>query len=70
MGLVNAPNKVPQLQRQYQAAYKNHTRIWKINTRSPYLLTPYWILLWGTTAAGFYGMGRHICGYKTWFGDK
>ena len=28
--LVNAPNKVPEHQRAYQAAYRAHTRIWKI----------------------------------------
>ena len=28
--LVNAKNKVPEHQRVYQAAYRAHTRIWKI----------------------------------------
>jgi len=30
LSLVNAPNKVPEHQRVYQAAYRAHTRIWKI----------------------------------------
>lgn len=29
-GLVNAKNRVPEKQRFYQQAYKNHTRLWKI----------------------------------------
>lgn len=28
--LVNAKNRVPELQRFYQQAYKAHTRLWKI----------------------------------------
>ncbi|KAK4162711.1 hypothetical protein QBC43DRAFT_320806 [Cladorrhinum sp. PSN259] len=70
MGLVNAPNKVPDMQRKYQAAYKAHTRIWRIGPRSNILLTPYYILLWGTTGASMYAMGRQVCGYKTWFGKN
>lgn len=29
-GFVNAQNKVPEHQRTYQAAYRAHTRIWRI----------------------------------------
>lgn len=29
-GFINAPNKVPEHQRAYQAAYRAHTRIWRI----------------------------------------
>lgn len=29
-GFVNAPNKVPEHQRTYQAAYRSHQRIWRI----------------------------------------
>ncbi|KAK5656155.1 hypothetical protein OQA88_4915 [Cercophora sp. LCS_1] len=89
MGLINAANKVPQHQRVYQAAYKAHTRIWKIvsriglkaakrgpidemtqNPRSNVLLTPYLILLWGTTGATMYAMGRKVLGYNTWFSEN
>ncbi|KAI1468676.1 uncharacterized protein F4812DRAFT_458205 [Daldinia caldariorum] len=69
-GLVNAPNKVPEQQRFYQRAYKQHVRLWRISPRSPYLLVPYNILLWGTGAATMYMMGRKILGYNTWFGKS
>ncbi|KAG7289484.1 hypothetical protein NEMBOFW57_005855 [Staphylotrichum longicolle] len=69
MGLIDAPNKVPEQQRRYQAAYKAHTRIWRISPRSPYFLTPYNIVLWGTTAATMYAMCRKIYGKNTWFSD-
>ncbi|RYC57466.1 hypothetical protein CHU98_g8734 [Xylaria longipes] len=48
MGMLDAPNKVPEHQRFYQQAYKQHTRIWQINPRSPKILVPYQILLFGT----------------------
>ncbi|KAL2263009.1 hypothetical protein VTK26DRAFT_8601 [Humicola hyalothermophila] len=69
MGFVDAKNKVPEYQRMYQQAYKNHTRLWKIGPRSSLLLTPYHILLWGTSAATLYAMGRRIWGKNTWFSD-
>ncbi|KAL2135357.1 hypothetical protein VTI74DRAFT_8883 [Chaetomium olivicolor] len=69
MGLINAPNKVHEQQRVYQQAYKAHQRIWRISPRSAMMLTPYNILLWGTTAATFYAMGRKIFGKNTWFSD-
>lgn len=34
-GFVNAPNKVPEHQRTYQAAYRGHTRIWRIVSMLP-----------------------------------
>ncbi|KAI2643275.1 hypothetical protein GGS21DRAFT_495569 [Xylaria nigripes] len=68
MGLVDAPNKVSQHQRFYQQAYKQHTRIWQINPRSPMLLIPYQVLLWGTFGASIYMLGRKAFGYNTWFG--
>ncbi|KAI1648606.1 hypothetical protein F4815DRAFT_443429 [Daldinia loculata] len=69
MSLINAPNKVPQHQRFYQQAYRQHIRIWRINPRSPYLLVPYQVLIWGSFGATMYMMGRKILGYNTWF-DK
>lgn len=33
--LVDARNKVPEHQRFYQAAYKNHQRLWKIVCSDP-----------------------------------
>ncbi|EGS17455.1 uncharacterized protein CTHT_0067820 [Thermochaetoides thermophila DSM 1495] len=69
MAFINRENRVPELQRYYQAAYKNHVRLWQINPRSKYYLTPYYIILWGTTAATFYAMGRRIFGHNTWFSD-
>ncbi|KAI0117066.1 hypothetical protein F4814DRAFT_448069 [Daldinia grandis] len=68
--LVNAPNKVPQHQRFYQQAYKEHTRVWKINPRSNYFLVPYQVLIWGSFGASMYMMGRKILGYNTWFGKN
>ncbi|KAI0852568.1 hypothetical protein F5Y00DRAFT_227029 [Daldinia vernicosa] len=68
MGLINAPNKVPQHQKFYQQAYRNHVRLWWINPRSPYLLIPYQVLMWSTFGASMYMMGRKIAGYNTWFG--
>ncbi|KAB5575911.1 hypothetical protein GE09DRAFT_1215650 [Coniochaeta sp. 2T2.1] len=67
-GLVNARNTVPERQRFYQQAYRGHQRIWKINPRTPYLYTPFVILLWGSTAATMYAMGRKVLGHNTWFG--
>ncbi|KAK0739669.1 hypothetical protein B0T21DRAFT_284217, partial [Apiosordaria backusii] len=68
--LIDAPNKVPHQQRVYQAAYRAHTRIWRISPRSNIMLTPYFALMWGTFGACMYGMGRQVCGYKTWFGKN
>ncbi|KAJ4302132.1 hypothetical protein N0V88_002268 [Collariella sp. IMI 366227] len=67
--LLNHPNKVRQNQQFYQQAYKAHTRIWRINPRSGGMLMPYNILLWGTTAAAVYAMGRKIFGKNTWFSE-
>ncbi|KAJ4129961.1 hypothetical protein ACLX1H_005653 [Fusarium chlamydosporum] len=69
MPLVNAKNPVPQNQRYYQNAYKNHTRLWKIGPRSRVMMTPYLILLWGTLGASFYGAGRKVLGYNSYFGN-
>ncbi|PSS02465.1 hypothetical protein BD289DRAFT_478841 [Coniella lustricola] len=69
-GFVNAPNKVPEHQRNYQAAYRNHTRIWRIHPRSTVLYVPFVVLMWGTTAATTYAMGRKVLGYNTWFGKN
>jgi hypothetical protein len=69
MPLVDAKNPVPQYQRYYQNAYKNHTRLWKIGPRSRMLMTPYLILLWGTLGASFYGAGRKVLGYNSYFGN-
>ncbi|KAI0433380.1 hypothetical protein F5Y09DRAFT_299321 [Xylaria sp. FL1042] len=68
MSFINAPNKVPQHQRTYQQAYKQHTRLWQIGKRSNMLMVPYQILLWGTFGASLYMMGRKVLGYNTWFG--
>ncbi|KAK1829698.1 hypothetical protein QBC39DRAFT_356246 [Podospora conica] len=70
MALVNAPNKVPEHQRVYQAAYRAHTRIWKISPRSNIMYTPYLIVMWGTFGASMYAMGRKVLGYNTWFGKN
>ncbi|GKT48858.1 uncharacterized protein ColSpa_09039 [Colletotrichum spaethianum] len=87
MGLVDAKNKVPELQKFYQTAYKEHTRLWKIcetgasaderrltqlsqNPRSRLYMTPYVILLWGTLGVTFYGAGRKVLGYNTYFGKN
>ncbi|KAK7749921.1 hypothetical protein SLS53_000503 [Cytospora paraplurivora] len=69
-GFINAKNNVPENQRHYQAAYKAHTRIWRIGPRGSALYTPYVILLWGSTAALFYAMGRKVLGHNNWYGGK
>ncbi|KAM3503655.1 hypothetical protein MY10362_004054 [Beauveria mimosiformis] len=68
MGLVNAKNNVPQHQRFYQQAYKAHTRLWMINSRSRWYMTPYLICLWGTFGVTLYAAGRKITGHNTYFG--
>jgi hypothetical protein len=70
MGLIDAPNKVPQHQRFYQQAYKAHTRLWQIGPRSRVLLTPYLILLWGTFGASLYAGSRKVLGYNSYFGKN
>ncbi|TPX15112.1 uncharacterized protein E0L32_004670 [Thyridium curvatum] len=70
MGLVNAKNTVPEKQRFYQAAYKAHTRIWRINPRSTAMYTPFVFILYGSVAASTYAMGRKVLGYNTWFGKE
>ncbi|CAN8095789.1 unnamed protein product [Discula destructiva] len=65
---VNAPNKVPEYQRKYQTAYRAHTRIWRIHPRSSFLYLPFVTVMWATTAATMYGMGRKVLGHNTWFG--
>ncbi|KAK3366017.1 hypothetical protein B0T24DRAFT_683070 [Lasiosphaeria ovina] len=64
---MDAKNKVPELQRVYQAAYRNHTRIWRISPRSRMMLIPFNIVLYGSLAANMYAMGRKVLGYNTWF---
>ncbi|KAI1485968.1 hypothetical protein F5X96DRAFT_674124 [Biscogniauxia mediterranea] len=68
--LIDAPNRVPEYQRMYQRAYKQHTRIWQINPRGAKLLIPYQIALWGTFGATLYMCGRKVLGYNTWFGKN
>lgn len=68
MGMVDAKNKVPQMQRYYQQAYRNHTRLWEIHPRSQFLIIPYKILLWGSAGAALYMAGRKVAGHNTWFG--
>ncbi|RKU45939.1 hypothetical protein DL546_004064 [Coniochaeta pulveracea] len=70
-GLVNAPNKVPQAQREVQQAYRAHNRIWRIRPGPlSRLYVPYLVLLWGTTGATMYAMGRKVFGYNSFFGEK
>ncbi|KAI0003622.1 hypothetical protein F4779DRAFT_621721 [Xylariaceae sp. FL0662B] len=68
--LMNAPNKVPQHQRFYQNAYKQHTRLWRINPRSNMLLIPYNIMLWSCVSATLWGLGRKTLGYNSFWGPK
>ncbi|KEZ46712.1 hypothetical protein SAPIO_CDS0559 [Scedosporium apiospermum] len=70
MSFVNRKNNVTELQRVYQTAYAQHNRIWKINPRSRWYMTPYLVLLWGTVGATMYAMGRKVAGYNTWFSNK
>ncbi|KAK7753114.1 hypothetical protein SLS62_004845 [Diatrype stigma] len=58
MGLVDAPNKVPEHQRFYQHQYKQHVRLWKI-VRAHDVPRP-----------TLYMMGRKAAGYNTWFGKN
>ncbi|KAI0016716.1 hypothetical protein F4780DRAFT_782952 [Xylariomycetidae sp. FL0641] len=66
--LVNAPNKVPKYQKEYQQAYKQHTRLWRIHPRSPYLLVPYNIALWGCFGTTLWMLGRKAMGHNTMWG--
>ncbi|KAK4077584.1 bacteriophage N adsorption protein A c-term domain-containing protein [Purpureocillium lilacinum] len=68
MGLVDAKNKVPEHQRYYQQAYRAHTRLWKIGSRSRWYMTPYLVVLWGGFGAAMYAAGRKVTGHNTWFG--
>ncbi|KAL0933001.1 uncharacterized protein CTRU02_211964 [Colletotrichum truncatum] len=70
MALVNAKNKVPELQKFYQNAYKEHTRLWRINPRSRAYMVPYTIALWGTLAFTLYGGIRKVAGYNSYFGKN
>ncbi|TDZ21555.1 hypothetical protein Cob_v005660 [Colletotrichum orbiculare MAFF 240422] len=70
MGLVDAKNKVPELQKFYQAAYKDHQRLWKINPRSRIYMVPFNIALYGTLAATLYAGGRKVAGYNSYFGKN
>ncbi|KIH88677.1 hypothetical protein SPBR_09007 [Sporothrix brasiliensis 5110] len=64
--IFDGPNKVPQHQREYQAAYRQHVRIWNISPRSRIMIVPYTIVLAGTVGAGLYGMGRKVLGYTSY----
>lgn len=66
MGVFDIKNKVPTFQRQYQAAHRQHVRIWSINPRSKFLLVPYVSLLFATTSLGVYGLGRKALGYNSY----
>ncbi|KAF6813427.1 hypothetical protein CMUS01_05540 [Colletotrichum musicola] len=66
MGLVDAKNKVPELQKFYQAAYKEHTRLWKINPRSRLYMVPYTIVLWGALGVSFWGGARKVAGFNSY----
>jgi len=70
MSLVNRKNPVPELQRQYQAAFRAHTRLWKINPKSKVYMAPYLITLYGSMAVTLYGMGRKVAGYNSFFGSS
>ncbi|KAK1240657.1 hypothetical protein MKX07_004685 [Trichoderma sp. CBMAI-0711] len=66
--LIDAKNKVPEYQRFYQAAYKAHTRLWKIHPRSRWYMGPYLVALWGGFGASIYAASRKVAGHNTWFG--
>ncbi|RDA89917.1 hypothetical protein CP533_6212 [Ophiocordyceps camponoti-saundersi (nom. inval.)] len=70
MGMIDKKNTVPDHQRFYQRAYKQHVRLWLINPRSRYYMVPYLIMLWGGFGATLYAAGRKVCGYNTWFGKN
>ncbi|KJZ75675.1 hypothetical protein HIM_04832 [Hirsutella minnesotensis 3608] len=66
--LVDAKNKVPEHQRYYQQAYKAHTRLWMIGSRSRWYMTPYLVILWGGFGAAMYSIGRKVTGHNSWVG--
>ncbi|KAG5952373.1 hypothetical protein E4U57_006176 [Claviceps arundinis] len=70
VSLIDAKNKVPEQQRYYQQAYKAHTRIWMIGSRSRWYMTPYLVMLWGGFGAALYAAGRKVTGHNTWFGKN
>ncbi|UKZ58001.1 hypothetical protein TrVGV298_011862 [Trichoderma virens] len=67
MGMIDAKNRVTEHQRFYQAAYKAHTRLWKINPRSNWYMAPYLVALWGGFGATLYAASRKVAGHNTWF---
>ncbi|GBF61322.1 hypothetical protein TMEN_3804 [Trichophyton mentagrophytes] len=58
-------NRVPYYQRLFQNG--DGVRQWKKTARSPYLLYPFYVSLYGSTIATMYAMGRIVLGHKTWF---
>ncbi|KAH7309443.1 hypothetical protein B0I35DRAFT_439977 [Stachybotrys elegans] len=68
MGLVDAKNKVPEYQRFYQQAYKAHTRVWQINPRSRFLVTPFTFVMWATFGGSYtleFRPGHHGLTYSS-----
>ncbi|PGH31134.1 hypothetical protein GX50_06111 [[Emmonsia] crescens] len=64
-GFIFRENRVPYYQRLFQK--NDGKRLWNKSHRSPYLLYPYYISLFGTFGASFYAMCRTVLGYKTWY---
>ncbi|PGH04138.1 hypothetical protein GX51_03645 [Blastomyces parvus] len=64
-GFIFRENRVPYYQRLFQK--HDGKRIWNKSHRSPYLLYPFYISLFGTFGASFYAMCRTVLGHKTWY---
>ncbi|OCL00046.1 uncharacterized protein K441DRAFT_602159 [Cenococcum geophilum 1.58] len=62
---VYRPNRVPEYQRLFQK--HDGVRQWWKTPRSPYMLYPYYAMLWGGFAGSMYMMSRMLLGHKTWF---
>ncbi|EGD90176.2 hypothetical protein H112_02649 [Trichophyton rubrum D6] len=57
-GFVFRENRVPYYQRLFQNG--DGVRQWKKTARSPYLLYPFYVSLYGSTIATMYAMGRIV----------
>ncbi|KAJ9651504.1 hypothetical protein H2198_009232, partial [Neophaeococcomyces mojaviensis] len=62
---VYRENRVPFYQRLLQK--HDGKRQWWKSPRSPFLLYPFYTLMWGSFSAAIYGTIRMVFGHKTWY---
>ncbi|PGH02509.1 hypothetical protein AJ79_07622 [Helicocarpus griseus UAMH5409] len=64
-GFVFRENRVPYYQRLFQR--HDGKRLWHKTSRSPYLLYPFYVSLFGSLGISTYAMCRMVLGYKTFY---